>query len=901
MASKNLPSIPPQLADAVIFPLINYSKMPAWSYELDEAGNIIKHDKELKTDTDEVKVAKRLRKRSWKHWEWQLDTTKFLPYMRRKELTGYGVDCGRSGLVVLDLDIKDDYSGVDSFKRLMKERGGTMPPTFAVQTGSGGWHFYFKAPEDFTVINCHGKLTYDAEGTEQILGVDIKGMGGLVVGPNTRAKRGVPRDVSPWSDMSSYKTTSYRIQPKTKDAPIADIPEWLLEVLKEHAARKDAKAATQVDPADFTPQDDDFLFASSERRFKEITDKFLASREPGYEGKKYPLYDAARDAAKAGVKYERAWETLLQMRGNTPDNARQVDNGWTSGRSSLEHWATENKVSLEKKAKRNHFNKDSSDPREGHAYYTNSHIVKRVEEALAPTLRYVQEMRSYIRYNPVTGVWDKKDTSYGLTVVADFLQEEYDAIAGDEDLSNKAKLQALTLLSASTCSHAEKFLRARTTMPVALLNTHREKVVCANGVFDVSTGKLGPFDASLYETRTTGRSYIPGLIHPDVDLLLQAVQEDSLSWFQEQLGKALTGYQSTHDFILFLYGPRAGNGKSTILEMMTATAGGYGTDIDRDALQKHSGANFGMAAYEYARQAYIEELPDRFLSGPTVKTLVNQRTIKVERKFEQSRTIAFEANTFITANTLPSVSETDDGMWRRLRVLRFDKKFVETEAELIHPNTFLASPRLSDLSQLPAEAFDAFLTWRLEGAVRWYARKRVEAPLPPSVAMATAEFRGDTDIFMAWMGERVNFTIGTGKAKNTLTSDAYDCFEEWCKENGHTPVTRKTFRQRFENHDTYLRNGVTRVKGDATVSKTIHAEWTPRPPAHMRFGEYNTVEAYNMAFTRKGDGVRERYLNMSLRGWNEELPEDSTPEAAALDASLKLPTSSDSDADYMNS
>ena len=54
-----------------------------------------------------------------------------------------GIATGQvSGLVVVDVDVKNGAKGAESIKTL---KG--MPPTLMASTPSGGWHLYYLAPE----------------------------------------------------------------------------------------------------------------------------------------------------------------------------------------------------------------------------------------------------------------------------------------------------------------------------------------------------------------------------------------------------------------------------------------------------------------------------------------------------------------------------------------------------------------------------------------------------------------------------------------------------------------------------------------------------------------------------------------------------------------------------------
>jgi hypothetical protein len=74
-----------------------------------------------------------------------------------------------SGLVVLDVDPRN--GGADSLKELEAEHG-PLPYTWKVDTGGGGWHFYFSYPTDVVNVKSQGHFAD---------GVEIKSDGAYVV------------------------------------------------------------------------------------------------------------------------------------------------------------------------------------------------------------------------------------------------------------------------------------------------------------------------------------------------------------------------------------------------------------------------------------------------------------------------------------------------------------------------------------------------------------------------------------------------------------------------------------------------------------------------------------------------------------------------------------------------
>lgn len=117
---------------------------------------------------------------------WEQRATTDLDLIARwwPEGANVGIACGPSKLVVVDLDTHGQLpaewqqpgvkNGLDVFVMLLEWAGEiSMPATYWVVTPSGGWHLYFRAPEDAEIRNSAGKLGPM---------VDVRAAGGYVVG-----------------------------------------------------------------------------------------------------------------------------------------------------------------------------------------------------------------------------------------------------------------------------------------------------------------------------------------------------------------------------------------------------------------------------------------------------------------------------------------------------------------------------------------------------------------------------------------------------------------------------------------------------------------------------------------------------------------------------------------------
>lgn len=105
----------------------------------------------------------------------------------------WGIDCGKSGLAVLDIDSGKTLDAEDSLFEL-ESTYGKLPKTFTVETQSGGEHRYYKGDIRNSASTSFGS------------GIDTRGKGGFVVAPNGK---------------------SYRV---THDRKLATVPGWVVSL-----------------------------------------------------------------------------------------------------------------------------------------------------------------------------------------------------------------------------------------------------------------------------------------------------------------------------------------------------------------------------------------------------------------------------------------------------------------------------------------------------------------------------------------------------------------------------------------------------------------------------------------------------------------------------------------------
>lgn len=125
------------------------------------------------------------------------------------------IACGKSGIVVLDLDRHTvDADGVAAFKKLI-ERNGPIDGVPVIKTPNNGFHIYFSQPiNSFRLNNSRGDLDK---------GIDVRGEGGYVIAPGARVSD--DREYIPVSGTPTLREIS-------SNGGLKQIPKWLVSLIR---------------------------------------------------------------------------------------------------------------------------------------------------------------------------------------------------------------------------------------------------------------------------------------------------------------------------------------------------------------------------------------------------------------------------------------------------------------------------------------------------------------------------------------------------------------------------------------------------------------------------------------------------------------------------------------------
>jgi putative DNA primase/helicase len=125
------------------------------------------------------------------------------------------------------------------------------------------------------------------------------------------------------------------------------------------------------------------------------------------------------------------------------------------------------------------------------------------------------------------------------------------------------------------------------------------------------------------------------------------------------------------------------------------------------------------------------------------------------------------------------VTGEDDGIWRRLLLIPFARKFNEDER---NPN----------LEQQLLEERDGILAWMVSGCLDW---KRSGGLKPsPLIRRESATYRKESDLLGEFLDERAVM----GANERVEQTKLFAVWRDWCESNGVRYGSKKSFTRKLD-------------------------------------------------------------------------------------------------------
>lgn len=233
-----------------------------------------------------------------------------------------------------------------------------------------------------------------------------------------------------------------------------------------------------------------------------------------------------------------------------------------------------------------------------------------------------------------------------------------------------------------------------------------------------------------------------------------------------------------------LYGKTAGNGKSTLLEIIERLIGSE--NVSHVTLQDFVSNRFSVSEIKGKLVNMVSEMTKEFLKDSSVfKQIVTGDTTTVEEKFKDRHTIKPYAKHIFTANELPKVADTSNGYFRRLFIIPFEAVF--TDLEKINFN-FKELITEQALDYLAAIALQEYIIARKEHAfINEEESKNI---------IETYKMESNTVIAYLYDKDRMRCLLRSGRVRKR--NEVFADYINYCKDSGYIHKGRNKFYEEVE-------------------------------------------------------------------------------------------------------
>lgn len=342
----------------------------------------------------------------------------------------------------------------------------------------------------------------------------------------------------------------------------------------------------------------------------------------------------------------------------------------------------------------------------------------------------------------------------------------------------------------------------------------------SNGTVELRTGKLRPHSKTDMMTYCLDIEYDPNAECPRWESFLVEIMPgmaEMPAYIQRMVGYGITGYTDEQCFCV-LWGKGA-NGKSVLTDTLSSVFGRITKTTPFATFEEKASGGIpnDIAALRGSRLVLASEgesgkpMSEAILKRASGKDMMSARFMRQEFfEFKPSFLI------ILATNHKPKFRGQDDGLWRRVKMIPFQRFFAPHERD-------------HDLDRkLMAEA-QGIAAWAVRGAIEWFANGLQD---PAIISDATTEYKETSDTLAGFFPG----ILVRDDAFRMDGADAYTAYRDWCEAEG---LPQKEVWSRRALYGALEERGIQRVrvaKGMALVG-IRSADVAPKAPGPGIFAQ----------------------------------------------------------------
>ena len=671
-----------------------------------------------------------------------------------------GLRTGRAsgGILVIDLDCSKPAYNFEKVKAL------NLPDTVTVQTGSGGYHLYYRLPVGVDFGNSANKLAPC---------VDTRGTGGQVVfagsiHPDTNRPYVFMPGKTPW------------------DIAIAELPGHIVKLLS--TPEKSAKPNSISHPSISQQRTTSYAKTALFDEMQKVSMSPEGSRNDTLNSAAYSL----GQLIAGGILDETLTIKSLKSAGyacglSLDEIENTIASGLAAGKKEPRGIPEISKpqkpaANLESKTIPDSIQEQiipdgKIDPASNKVVLSTDNTLP-TAEAFILDFETVDNTRTLHTYNEYLFKWDKH--RYVIYEYEAMKKRLHHWLHNALQYVGKGKSKRLQQFpgNPNTVSQALQTIIANVHLPKEFevpfyvsgdtsKPNPRELVCCQNCNLHVPTMIEYPVDPDLFNYNSLNFDFNRDADHPETWYnFLNAVWPDdpeSIQLLKEWFGYCITA-DTSQQKMLFIQGPPR-SGKGTIARVLQELIG----------KQNYVAPTTSTLASQYGLAEFIRKslacVSDARFSGADAKIILErilnisgEDTLTIERKYKSAVTMKLPLRLMFLSNELPSIQDSSGAFTKRMLLLVQKHSFVGKEDPTL-------TKRL--LNELPG-----ILIWALEG---WHDLKdRLKFKLPQSSIQAMKEMAELVSPIKGFVADCCEL----GEGKKVVINDLYEAYKKWSERAG---------------------------------------------------------------------------------------------------------------------
>ena len=321
--------------------------------------------------------------------------------------------------------------------------------------------------------------------------------------------------------------------------------------------------------------------------------------------------------------------------------------------------------------------------------------------------------------------------------------------------------------------------RPEIAINVEELDNNRHLLTVKNGTLNLKTRTLKPHDRNDLITKLADVDYDKTAEAPNwLEFQKRITKGDQSVQDYKAMAFAYSLLGNPKEHCFFICWGTGANGKSTEIETIASLASDYATATKFETFIERQGEAIrnDLAALAGARLVYASEgsIGQRLSEG-TVKALAggDKITARFLRKEYFSFTPTFVI--WVSTNHRPVIRGTDNGIWRRIRLLPYTEVIPDEEQD-------------KDLKDKLNEERSGILNWVIKGAEMYFASG---LPTPKAVEEATEDYRDSQDVLGEFLADYFRDEPGGFVSRKNVR----DVYLEWCDNKEERPWQSRPFNE----------------------------------------------------------------------------------------------------------